>query len=271
MRHIIPVDFSTFPEGFHSRRLVGPKTESGIESCSVICSRVPPGCGGPALHTHPVDQFYYVISGMTNVQIGTETAVVGPDTLIFFPADTPHCNWNTGSEDEIHLEICAPAPNRDRSNVYPAFPRQVDGISELIRPVNRGIFKPSRMAAGSRSQHLARRSSGSNHVRIVAAEIQPGGGGASLHFHQFDQFYYILEGLLTVQIGLTRHQVGPHTLVVLPAATIHTNDNETDKVERHITFLVPEPEDGGRSDNPVQLIERADRTAGMVEAAAPAE
>ena len=87
MQHIIPVDFSTFPEGFHSRRLVGPKTESGIERCTVLCSRVPPGYGGPALHTHPVDQFDYTLSGRMNLQLGTEEFAIGPDTFVFRPPE----------------------------------------------------------------------------------------------------------------------------------------------------------------------------------------
>ena len=63
-----------------------------------------------------------------------------------------------------------------------------------------------------------------------------------MHTHEFDQFYFVIEGALEVQIGLDMQVVGPNTLVVLPAGVPHKqrNASETD-IERHFTILVPEP------------------------------
>jgi quercetin dioxygenase-like cupin family protein len=94
MQHVIPVDLAKFPQGWHSEILASPK--SGVDSCYVICSRVEPGANGPKLHTHPADQFYYVMAGTMRVQLGTEEFSVGPDTLVFIPEGTPHCNGGHG-------------------------------------------------------------------------------------------------------------------------------------------------------------------------------
>ena len=63
-----------------------------------------------------------------------------------------------------------------------------------------------------------------------------------MHTHEFDQFYFVIEGALEVQIGLGKQVVGPNTLVVLPAGVPHKqrNASKTD-IERHFTILVPEP------------------------------
>lgn len=80
MRHVFPVDFSKFPDGFHSEIMAGPKT--GVDNCYLICSRVPPRASGPALHIHPADQFYYVLSGTMNVQLGKVSRLTTPSTSV---------------------------------------------------------------------------------------------------------------------------------------------------------------------------------------------
>jgi quercetin dioxygenase-like cupin family protein len=107
MQHIVPVDFAKFPKGWHSEILASPKT--GVDSCYVICSRVEPGAGGPKLHTHPADQFYFVMSGTMLLQLGTDEFSVGSDTLVFIPEGTPHFNWNPGDETAVHLENNCPS------------------------------------------------------------------------------------------------------------------------------------------------------------------
>jgi mannose-6-phosphate isomerase-like protein (cupin superfamily) len=246
MQHVIPVDFAKFPQGFHSELLASPK--SGVDSCYVICSRVEPGASGPKLHTHPADQFYYVMSGTMRVQLGTEEFSVGPDTLVFIPEGTPHCNWNPGDETEIHLEVIAPAPPLE-SIVSPATPRSIPGAADLIRRVDRKAFQGDTFAF----QFLANRSTNSRHVAINIAEVQPNAGGPSFHIHAFDQFYYVIEGSMAVDVGLNKYQAGAHTLVVLPAGVVHQNRNSGTHIERHITILAPHPAEGEPLDTPVEI------------------
>ena len=127
---------------------------------------------------------------------------------------------------------------------------------DLIRPLDRKKLTPSPVAAGFRRQQMARRSMGSDNGRRDVAEVDAGGSGPSLHFHDYDQFYFVLKGTLTVQVGTTRHQAGPNTLVVLPAGTVDTNFNEGSEVERHLAFLVPEPQEGVKADHRVEIVPR---------------
>jgi mannose-6-phosphate isomerase-like protein (cupin superfamily) len=252
MQHMVAVDYSKFPEGiFKGQPLVGPPTLSGIESCKIICSRVPPGCAGPQLHVHPVDQFYYVVSGTMNVQLGTDKFVAGPNTVVSIPAGTPHCNWNDGKEDEVHLEMFVPPPPPG-SLVKLDKAHKVENANSLVRAVDpeKWEVKPN-----WKTQQLVRRNLGDNGVaRIYIADTVAGQGGPSLHFHAFDQFYYVLEGELTIQIGLKRMKAGANTLVVLPAGTLHTNLNEGPGPERHIAILIPEPKEGVTADTKVEII-----------------
>jgi mannose-6-phosphate isomerase-like protein (cupin superfamily) len=254
MRHIIPVDFSFFPpDAFKGLRLAGPGTDTGIESAFFILSNVPPGCGGPKLHMHPVDQLYYVMSGTMKVQLGTDVFVVHPETLVYIPAGTPHCNWNEGTEPEYHLEVFAYKPDLAALLEFTE-PRKIPNADKLIRPLkdNEWIRKPG----FSMNRLLTRGNGGSGKAQFYVAETtKGGGGGGGLHIHDFDQFYYILEGTLTIQIGRKRIDVGPHNLVLLPAGIVHANINERDELERHLTIIVPEPEGDVRYDHRMKFVD----------------
>jgi mannose-6-phosphate isomerase-like protein (cupin superfamily) len=89
---------------------------------------------------------------------------------------------------------------------------------------------------------LMSRSLGSESAGIYLAEVPPGGEGPRLHVHDFDQFYFVLEGLLTVQISLGCYEVGPNTLIVLPAHVPHRQWNQSSTRERHLAILAPEPQ-----------------------------
>jgi mannose-6-phosphate isomerase-like protein (cupin superfamily) len=250
MQHIIPVDLKSFPEGFHSRRLAMSST--GIDSCMVLFSRVPPGHHGPKLHTHAADQLYYIVKGSMKVQLGTEVFTVEPGNLVFIPEGTPHCNWNDGTEDELHLEVFAPAPPPENI-VRPAEARTIPNAKDLIRKVKPDGYRT--VWPGFILQQLAQRSTGSQCARLYVAEFGPSSGGPKLHFHDFDQFYFILEGSMEVQIGNRKMTAGPNTLVVLPAGTLHTNFNPGPGVEKHIALLVPEPPEGQKLDYRVELVD----------------
>jgi mannose-6-phosphate isomerase-like protein (cupin superfamily) len=243
------VDGAAFPNEFHGEIIAGP--ESGAESCYLIYTRVPPRVHGPALHTHSVDQFYYILSGTMNVQLGADIFVVGPETLVFIPAVTPHMNWNSGSVSEIHLEIIVP-PAPLESLAKPASPRKVPNAEEYIRRVNRELFQGQAFAA----QWLARQSTGSEHAALREDELQPGSGSAGLHFNAFDQFYFVIDGKMNVELGFRHLQAGANTLVLVPAGMVHRIWNDGPAVERHITILVPEREPLEKFEYPVEIYQK---------------
>ena len=248
MKYIVPSPEAEFPETFKSIWMAGPQT--GLDSAGVLLSRCPPGHHGPKTHVHPVDQFYFVLKGTTNVQIGTDVFEVGPNTLVHFPAGVPHCNWNSSDDHEMHLELFVPAPPPPGPELLQYVePRKVENAAQYIHRLRDDGY-PDRPFA---SQQLVRRENGSQHVRIYAARVRPGGKGPSLHFHEFDQLYFILKGSFDIDIGFRTSRAPTHSLVVLPAGILHTNRNDSAEDEIHLTMLVPEPADGKQLDYKVDI------------------
>ncbi|SLN22726.1 Cupin domain protein [Aquimixticola soesokkakensis] len=249
MRNIIPNPEEQFPETFKSLWLNGP--EGGVDSCNFLISRVPPGHRGPRLHTHPVDQFYVIFEGQATVQIGRDVFKVGPMAMVHFPAGTPHCNWNETDAYEKHLELMVPRPPQDRLIEYwEGEVPEVPDAAALITPITPDGYTMGRLFA---SQHLARRETGSEHARIYAAQVPVGAGGPALHFHDFDQFYYVYGGELTIQVGHERAVARTGDLVMLPKGCVHTNLNLGTTPEYHLAILIPEPASGTQFDYKVQI------------------
>jgi mannose-6-phosphate isomerase-like protein (cupin superfamily) len=89
--------------------------DSGATSCSVNCIKTPPGEGSPAgMHTHAVDQLFYILSGTMSLEIGGQSHMAGPGTLVVFPAGVPHRNWNGGPEATVHLAFNSPLPEEGK-------------------------------------------------------------------------------------------------------------------------------------------------------------
>ena len=115
MNYLRKVDFAQLD--FGDDRVVQTllDRDSGATTCSVNCIKTPAGEGSPAgLHTHRVDQLFYILSGTMSLEIAGQSYVAGPGTLVVFPAGVPHRNWNGGSEATIHIAFNTPLPERDK-------------------------------------------------------------------------------------------------------------------------------------------------------------
>ena len=85
---------------------------SGSKNCSINYIKTPAGGGSPAgVHTHAVDQIFYILSGTMNLEIEGVEYQAPPGTLVIFPAGVPHRNWNGGSEPTVHLAFNVPMPD----------------------------------------------------------------------------------------------------------------------------------------------------------------
>jgi mannose-6-phosphate isomerase-like protein (cupin superfamily) len=238
MQYVRNVDFAAFPPtAFHSQRLADART--GLDSCICICTRVPPGTGTTSgLHTHPVDQLYYVLSGRMHARVGDQSVEAGPDTLVVIPAGVPHWNWNEGQQDELHFELIVPQPGADQPLVTPvaAPPEASSPGLAVVRKLDESRFQPDRFS----QVVLADRTSGLDSLGLGVFRVPPG-AGSSLHMHRFDQIYYVYRGTMELEIGFQRHTVGPHTLVTIPAGMPHRNWNSGAEPEYHLNLRVPEP------------------------------
>ncbi|MGH3633984.1 MAG: cupin domain-containing protein [Mycobacterium sp.] len=235
----------TYDTGFPGYRA---QILSRLESAMMLASHIEEGGCGPGLHYHTSDQLYYMISGATNIRLGDDVHRAETGSLVFIPAGLPHCNWNDGPGSETHFEIIVPAPSPVEPIVYPV--DTVDNVPADARTDRRGyVLAPAQAVAsepmpGFRMAPLATPANGSEHILVSLAEVDPGMGGPGTHIHEFDQYYVVLEGALTIEVGLQRRTAGAHTLVVLPAGVPHRQYNDSSTTEKHLAILTPLPEDG---------------------------
>jgi len=238
-----------------SEILGGPA--NGSDAGYLIYTRMPAGAHGPSLFTLPVDHLYLVLSGKMTIQIGTDKFVAVPDTGVMIPAGVPHEAWNAETVPEAHVEVIAPAPSRDlMSMLKPAEPRAVENAGQYVRPAPP---LPAELRRGLNPQRLFARNTGStNQMRIDSSPA--GTGNANPHIHAFEQVYFIKEGTMTLLYGLSpdgqigRYQVPGNSFVVIPPGVVHGNFNDGSTIERHVVWLLPEPEPGvGPLDVAVEL------------------
>jgi quercetin dioxygenase-like cupin family protein len=223
------------------------------ESCLIVATKVPPRVAGPPRHRHPSDQTYFVVQGEITVELGEQTHVAQARSAVFIPAGLPHCNRNDGDEDEMHIEVIAPGVLPVQPLVDTADLRDTSVQAAFVSAAD-----PARLTGRDFGlDWLVNRAAGAVHAAVYLAEVPPGKAGPALHVHEFDQFYFVLQGTLSVEIGLQRYHVPPGHLVVLPAQVPHRQWNEQDETEQHLTVLVPEPtalpSDGHRWDTAVEL------------------
>jgi mannose-6-phosphate isomerase-like protein (cupin superfamily) len=207
------------------------------ESCVIIATKVPPHVDGPPRHRHSSDQTYVVLQGQLHIELGREARAATPPSAVFIPAGLPHHNWNEGDEDEVHLEVIAPGVLPIHPLASPTESTESSGPGGFVRE-----HDPARLSGpGFGLDWLANRELGAHHAALYLAEVAPGATGPPLHVHEFDQFYFVLEGTLSIEVGLARFDAEPNTLVVLPAGVPHRQWNEHGATERHLTVLAPEP------------------------------
>ena len=114
MNYIRKVDFAAIEKSGLHERFTQPLFDyvSGAKTCRIECIKTPAGTGSPeGLHTHKVDQIFYILKGTMTVEIKSKQYDVSPGTLVVFPAGVPHRNWNRGSEPTLHLSFVVPMPD----------------------------------------------------------------------------------------------------------------------------------------------------------------
>lgn len=212
------------------------------------------------LSTAPFDRFFYVVVGRIAVELGEASIDLADNGFVFVPADTPF-RWQAKQNSSI-LEFAAAGGPVLHLPLRPAAPTHLDRAESLVIQVD-----DSRFGEGFATQILANRASGSQHLRLNVIQVQPGKGSPDYHIHMFDQFYVILEGEMTLNIGRKRLTAPKGSLVVLPAGVVHRNVNAGSAVERHISVLIPEPQPGEILDYAVDIHEREAKFLAEVPAA----
>ncbi|KAF9890024.1 hypothetical protein FE257_006704 [Aspergillus nanangensis] len=245
---------------------------SNLESAIILASHIGEGGCGPGLHYHRSDQLYFVVHGGMTVRLGETNHPVPNGSLVFIPAGLPHRNWNNGPGAETHLEMIIPAPHRLEQLAYMI--EKPENVPEEWRTASKGYVRtvnPSRLLEplpGFKLLPLADPSTGSDQAIVMYAEVAAGSGGPGTHIHDFDQYYFVLEGELTIEVALQKHIVPADTLVVLPAGVPHRQYNQGKVTERHVVINTPPPASGRLWDYGVKMTPAGEGHYGDLNAAA---
>lgn len=238
MLHVRAAELAGVPNTECSRQiLAGPQT--GIESCEIsLCWAAPLS---QVSRPTASDRMVYVLSGELAVAVGAERRVVKSETFLLLPQGAEYSLSNDQDAVTTFLDLVVPLKRGVQQDG-----RQVD-LDSLIRPVLPDAFQihSTRTVQGTPLgiQILADKNSGSSDARVFAAIVPPG-NESDRHIHMFDQFYYVIDGTFSIEVGTTTYHVPAHHLVVLPAGTIHRNWNQSDSPVFQITILTPEPPAG---------------------------
>jgi len=210
------------------------------EDCHIVATLVPPGAKGPPQHRHAVDQIYVIVAGTITIQLGDEVRTAGATDTIFIPAGVPHHNWNDGAADEMHIEVIAPGvlPNQPL-----AIAADGDSDDRALPYFVRGASSEGPRPEASTITHnwLVRAEDGSEHATIYLTSVEPGGSGTRTRINAFHEFYFVMQGTLSIAIGLDRHEAPAGSLVSIPAGVPHRFWNAGRELERHVTTVAPCP------------------------------
>lgn len=210
------------------------------EPATFINSRVTAGGHAADRHIHDADQLYYVVEGQMHVELGEARHVVGADSLVYIPAGLPHRNWNEGPDTEFHFEMIVPTyrPGRPLLTL-------VDGTVGGSNGRDGGQPEGYVAAAARQGspeltlQKLTRGGNGRPRVDLSVCDEPAGNPGVDLHTHAFHQYYYLLRGCLTVEVGGETHEAAERTLVMLPAGVPHRSANRSGAPVRYLVVNVP--------------------------------
>jgi len=90
------------------------------------------------------------------------------------------------------------------------------------------------------SQKLLSVADGGDAVTVSLVRTPAGGGSPEgLHFHDVEQVFYVLKGVMTIEIDGERSECGPGSLVVFPPRTPHRNWNDTEEETLHLNICAP--------------------------------
>jgi quercetin dioxygenase-like cupin family protein len=199
---------------------------------------VPPRWEGAPLHHHAFDEAFYVLDGELTFQLGDELHTAAAGRFAFARGGAVHTLANLADAPARYLLIITPAGFEryfDRSGgevpettvVGPRIdPRAAAGASPLP-------------ASGARINVLVRGAESAGRVALMDNRVGTGGGGPPLHFHDFDEAFYVVDGEVTFQLGDELHVRRVGELAFARRGVHHTFANLGDAAARQLIICTP--------------------------------
>ncbi len=252
MRHVTSAPaFSS--AGASAMRHVLAGAAQGIESCEIGLLTLGEGCSDDAGPTSSEERLIYVLAGAVEATSGEERVTLEKGHFLFLPRSRVHALRTVAGGEAVLLDIRSAVPTTSKEAPALGTP-----LAELAGRVSSDALSSHQGHAAEgrafETQPLLDRKRGSERLRAFVAAVQPG-SGMGLHVHPFDQFYFMLEGELDLQIGLEGGSAAAGQLAIFPAGMVHRNRNASATPALQITINAPEASAGTPSVFDVTLSE----------------
>ena len=217
--------------------------------------RMERGTGSKA-HTHPNEQFNYILQGTMTWEVGKETVFARRGELMHTPAQAVHTGLACPDEDLMwfamkdtrHGLAGPPVDGKYDGPAYlPGFGKRAGeprkSTAELIAESGRDTAgektryiydfaqlddrKPGRVSSVAVTRQMIAADAGASGSLVtgemlhIARLAYPRGGTGCVHAHPNEQFTFVLEGALRVEIDGEEFVVGRHGVVHVPPEAPH--------------------------------------------------
>jgi len=253
--------------------------------------RKPRGTGSK-LHTHPNEQFNFVVQGTLIADMDGQVFKVPAGHVIHIPAGMVHSHVSSPEEDVIFIAakdtrhgIVGPAVDGkhngprtlpgfgdNKDNEWPVGP---DGLpqpqsSRVSKEKVRYVYKwdeldrvpEGRCSAKVTPRNYVSKKSSSFGAALTGERIHVGlirkgrGSGSKLHTHPNEQFNIVLEGTLQADIDGQQVRVPPHSAIHMPTGVVHST---VASPEGDVLFFVAKDTRHGLAGPPIDGIEDGPR------------
>jgi quercetin dioxygenase-like cupin family protein len=216
---------------------------------ALVENTVPGGWEGPPLHHHDFDEAFYVLDGELTFALGDERLTAGPGALVFAPRGAPHTLAALGGAGARYLLVITPAGFERYFDRIAAEQAGVEPPASALGPIPETIVvgpalggpatRTAPTAQRGRVNVLLRGAQTAKQVAVMDNTVGADAQGPPLHYHDFDEAFYVVEGELTFQLGDELFTRGPGELAFAPRGARHAFANPNPEDARTVLVCTP--------------------------------
>ncbi|EUB98231.1 Cupin 2 conserved barrel domain protein [Rhizobium sp. CF080] len=248
MRYVQKLKLDTDAEHSSECRTAIFGSLSAIGTCRIDHVLLSPAASPVDLHSSSEERLVYVLTGAVSLKEGGDVARLEANDFLFVPRSRAIVLMGTDSPAwllDIHVPVSR-ASSTGNAMALSALKGRVDENAFSVHTAH---------AAEGRAfdtQPLIDRKMGSESIKAFVSLVHPE-SGMGLHVHPFDQFYYVLQGELSVRLGFDSGRMSGGDIVAFPAGLIHSNSNDSASPTLLLTINVPEVPAGTKGAFPIDL------------------
>ena len=216
---------------------------------ALVENAVPAGWAGPPLHHHDFDETFYVLEGELTFALGDDRFTCRRGELAFAPRGVPHTLAELSGADARYLLVINPAGFERYFDRIAAAQAGADPPAGALGPIPETIVVgppiggPATRTAPTgrrgRVNVLLRSAQTANRVAVMDNVVGADAKGPPLHYHDFDEAFYVVEGELTFPLGDDVFTRGAGELAFAPRGARHAFANREDEEARTVLVCTP--------------------------------